>query len=277
MLGLLPVPALAFSARIQHAVVNMNIDTTIPTQITSDEIVISQPEEIAASSEFIDSLWTDPSNQDLVQEFLGNSFTSKCAQEEDEECLPSYRKYSVQDYFYLEDYVKYKAHRLTTLPEGNIETLVNESKHLVNDAKYAKQSRDDYVNILGGNETDLNETNRNIEVLAYGNFLQSQVSEQDWFNMHVISIPCIYGWIQIAQKLKADSSTKNDTVFYKNWIEANADDSYADDLSTFLDNNVDEWKSQVNTGTDEMMGRWNYLFRTALRFEIALFESALRP
>jgi hypothetical protein len=34
------------------------------------------------------------------------------------------------------------------------------------------------------------------------------------------------------------------------------------------------WKNGIDTGTGTMTGKWNTLFRTALKLEIALFASA---
>ena len=162
------------------------------------------------SYRFIDSLWQDPSNQDLVNQFLNNTFCLTCARSSDEDCLPLYRNYTVvclescpdvllvtkslqqQDYFFLEDYVKYKAHRLLTLPEGDLNTLVTEAEALASDANLTIGFSQSYVTQLNGSTADLAETNRKIPLLAYSNFLQNQGQEEDWFNMHVISIPCIY-------------------------------------------------------------------------------------
>ncbi len=63
---------------------------------------------------------------------------------------------------------------------------------MLNDATYAVSAGQSYVTDLHGRAADLVEANRNIAELAYGNVLQNSASEEDWFNMHVISIPCIY-------------------------------------------------------------------------------------
>ena len=97
-----------------------------------------------------------------------------------------------QDYFYLEDYVKYKAHRLITLPEGNITALSEAANETASDAQYLITFAEGYLKNFKRNQSDLDESNRTITQLAYGNLMRNAAEEQDWFNMHVISIPCIY-------------------------------------------------------------------------------------
>lgn len=43
----------------------------------------------------------------------------------------------------------------------------------------------------------------------------------------------------------------------------------------FLDANVAQWKSENDKDNGNRTGKWTSLFRTALKLEIAMFESAL--
>ncbi|KAL9597093.1 MAG: hypothetical protein Q9219_005376 [cf. Caloplaca sp. 3 TL-2023] len=183
---------------------------------------------------------------------------------------------SIRNYFFLEDYVKYKAHRLITIPTGDLEALKNEANSVSSDAEYAVGAGQSYVNDLHGRPEDLEEENRSIAELAYGNVLQNAASQEDWYNLHIISIPCIYGWTLLAQKLLNDPLTRNDTIFYNTWIEPNSDPSYSNNLTdiVFLSANEAVWKDAIDTGTASRTSEWTNLFRTALRLEIALFASA---
>ncbi|KAL9086346.1 MAG: hypothetical protein Q9165_007132 [Trypethelium subeluteriae] len=263
----------AFPARIQVGHSDMKACNMHPARSASIEDIQHQMKSQNASSTFIDSLWNNPLNADLVSQFLNNKFCATCARSSDEECLPLYQRYSVQDYFYLEDYVKYKALRLNTLPVGNLTALEAEVSSVLSDAESAISAGQSYVKDLHGNTSDLAEGNRNIEELAYGNWLQNSASSEDWFNLHVMIIPCIYGWTKLADGLLNDPSTKNDTIFFSTWIQPNTDPSYANDLSAFLDANKLLWENEVDTGTEGTMGKWNSLFRTALQLEVALFAS----
>ncbi|KAL8767336.1 MAG: hypothetical protein Q9194_006017 [Teloschistes cf. exilis] len=244
---------------------SINVPFPMPAHVSSPRI------QLGAS--IADTLWTAPENQDLVSQFLNNNLTTTCAHSTDDECLPLYQKYSVQDYFFLEDYVKYKAHRLITIPTGELSALRNEANSVSSDAKYAISAGQSYVEDLHGRAEDLAEENRSIAELAYGNVLQNAASYEDWYNLHIISIPS-KGWTLLALKLMNDPLTRNDTIFYKTWIEPNSDPSYSSNLTAFLSANEAVWKNGIDTGTPGRMGQWSSLFRTALRLEIALFASA---
>jgi hypothetical protein len=75
---------------------------------------------------------------------------------------------------------------------GDLATLKAEAEAVLSDANYAISAGQSYVTALHGKATDLAEGNRNVPELAYGNVLQNSASQEDWFNMHVLIIPCIY-------------------------------------------------------------------------------------
>ena len=62
---------------------------------------------------------------------------------------------------------------------GNLSTLQHEAKAISNDAGYAIDAGNSYVNDLNGSIADLAEENRNIAELAYGNLLQNAASTED--------------------------------------------------------------------------------------------------
>ncbi|KAL8763890.1 MAG: hypothetical protein Q9194_007229 [Teloschistes cf. exilis] len=255
-----PMPVQVSSPRIQLAYVNMNADALDPARGASVEEIQHHLVKRQQSASIADTLWAAPENQHLVSQFLNNNLTTTCAHSTDHECLPLYQKYSVQDYFYLEDYVKYKAHRLISIPTGEISALSNEANSVSSDAKYAISAGHFYVQDLHGRPEDLADGNRSIAELAYGNVLQNAASYEDWYNLHILSIP--------------SKIAGTDTIFYQTWIKPNSDPSSSRKLTAFLSANEAVWKDGIDTGTSGRMGEWTSLFRTALRLEIAMFASA---
>lgn len=75
---------------------------------------------------------------------------------------------------------------------GNLTTLKDEVSSILSDAEYAISAGQSYVQDLHGKASDLDEGNRKVQELAYGNWLQNSASSTDWFNLHVVIIPCIY-------------------------------------------------------------------------------------
>ncbi|KAI0776846.1 heme oxygenase-like protein [Trametes elegans] len=243
---------------------------------------------IAASCprSFIDKLWNDPNNKALVDKFWNNKLCREAAKGHPE-ALKAFGNYAIQDYFYLIDYVKFKALRLVSVPNPvpNIPAsdkdprpaLDTETSSVGRSYGYAvdwlKKCRDG----LGIPVATVAQTERSIAELAYGNFLQSNALTDDWFNAHIIVIACVYGWSKLALELYNDPSTVKDTPFYKYWIMENiqfdeakkpvlADSAVA--LANFLAKNESLFSSQNDRD------QYQTLFRTNLRLEIAFFDSA---
>ena len=97
-----------------------------------------------------------------------------------------------QDYFFLEDYVRYKSKRLLSVPIGDVAGLRMEAASILTDADTLVTAGKSYIADLHGHPSDLAEENRNLAELAYGNVLQNASQSEDWYNLNVISIPCVY-------------------------------------------------------------------------------------
>ncbi|KAK9797894.1 putative Thiaminase-2/PQQC domain-containing protein [Seiridium cardinale] len=250
----------------------------------------------------VETLWQE--NQDLVDKFLNNEFIKFQAEEEQNVTLPSYQYYSTQDYYYLVNYVQYKALRMTTYsevyPTQLLSVMTEETAAISGDIDYAWSYRN--TTLAGDLAVPLNAIDSgalDVAQIAYSDWLQKNL-DLGWFTMHVQSIPCIYvcigfdcvGWVKLAEYWAEKNTTRKgeiaaghdhsllrrfeltqvsraDTLFYHTWIEPNNDPSYADDLISFLEANKDAYYS-VNANQT-----WTAVFREALQFEIDFFDSAL--
>ena len=84
---------------------------------------------------------------------------------------------------------------------GNLTALKEEASSVLSDAEFAISAGESYVSDLHGKASDLAEENRKVQELAYGNWLQNLASSEDWFNLHVMIIPCIYvRWFLFSSK-----------------------------------------------------------------------------
>ncbi|KAI9723054.1 MAG: hypothetical protein M1812_001503 [Candelaria pacifica] len=97
-----------------------------------------------------------------------------------------------QDYFYLVDYVKFKALRLTTIPPGDFETLSSEAQGVGKSTGYVTDWMTTCVTQLGVNPQRFTTEERSVAELAYANYLQNNAKADDWFNLHVIMVACTY-------------------------------------------------------------------------------------
>ncbi|KAH8646725.1 hypothetical protein BX600DRAFT_518759 [Xylariales sp. PMI_506] len=178
-----------------------------------------------------------------------------------------------QDYYYLVNYVQYKALRMTTYSEVRptelLSVMMEETASISGDIDYAWSYRNE---TLAGDLSipleDIDNGALDVAQVAYAEWLQKNL-DLGWFTMHVQSIPCIYGRVKLAEYWATKNTTKKDTLFYTTWIEPNNDPSYANDLVAFLEANKDAYYSTNANQT------WTDIFREALQFEINLFDSAL--
>lgn len=72
---------------------------------------------------FINTLRNEPNNEDVVCAFLDNAVVWFAAQNTNEVVLPYYQAYGLQDYLYLNDYLRFKALRLNAIPEDDWDSL----------------------------------------------------------------------------------------------------------------------------------------------------------
>ncbi|KAI1083156.1 hypothetical protein F5B20DRAFT_528780 [Whalleya microplaca] len=229
------------------------------------------PRDVTDSETLIAKLWRE--NEDLVNQFLDVEFLRFQAENPEKETLPSYQYYSIQDYFYLVDFVQFKALRMTTYSEFNATQLLSvmnteapSVEHSVRDAWAFRNET------LAGDLSipleDIDNRQRAGAELAYADWLQKNL-DLGWFTLHVMTIPCVYGWGVVADKLERSNTTLKDTIFYKTWIQANNDPSYGQKLSDFLE----AYKADYDSA--DANKSWTAVFRQALQFEIDLFNSAL--
>ncbi|EIN03265.1 heme oxygenase-like protein [Punctularia strigosozonata HHB-11173 SS5] len=224
----------------------------------------------------IGRFWNDPNNKTIVDSFMNNKLCINAAKG-DRDALEAFKKYAVQDYFYLVDWVGFRALRFATLPHDdfNLDALDNELASVSRTTSYVKDWFQTCINNLGVTESQF-KVERSIAEIAYAQFLQNNARSDDWYNLHVILIGCYWAWCKLALKLYNDPTTDKTTTFYKYWIQANLDltnpnqpdfTSSAKALSLFLDQNESAWSSsQSRTQATD-------LFRSALRLEVALFDS----
>ncbi|KAI0377174.1 hypothetical protein F5Y04DRAFT_292116 [Hypomontagnella monticulosa] len=162
----------------------------------------------------INLLWNQ--NRDLVDQFLNVDFLKFQAEHPQNETLPSYQYYSVQDYYYLVDYVEYKALRMSTIPEFNSTHLLSdinaEADSIKSDTEYSWKFRNTTLVVdLAIPWSAIDNGKRSVQEIAYADWLQKNL-DLGWFTLHVMSIPCIYGWTQLAAKLNSSDATLKGTM-----------------------------------------------------------------
>ncbi|PIL26859.1 hypothetical protein GSI_11039 [Ganoderma sinense ZZ0214-1] len=236
-----------------------------------------------SADKVIDALWNDPANQDVVVAFMTNKLCVEAAKG-NADAIEAFKKYAVQDYFYLIDWFKFRVLRLATLPHDDFKL-----EKLKDELESVSTSLNDYVGHwydtcikpesqggLGIDPGDFN-VERTIGEVAYSQFLLNNARSSDWYSLHIILIGCYWGWSKIALQLYCTEDTDRSTIFFKHWIKANIDippkgepqmAESARALSVFLNENQKFWASEALTA------KRNEIFRMVLRLEVGLFNSA---
>jgi len=225
----------------------------------------------------IKRFWDDPDNQKIVDAFMNNKLCVDAARG-DKVAIQAFKNYAVQDYFYLLDWVTFRALRFVTVPHDdlNLDALDKELASVAGTTTWVKDWFKTCVEDLGISE-DQFKVERTVAEIAYAQFLQNNARSDDWYNLHIILIGCYWAWCNLALKLYKDPKTDQTTDFYKYWIKANLDltdpqnpdfTQSAKSLSIFLDSNAAIWTSAMS----HQQAR--NLFRAVLRLEVGLFNSA---
>lgn len=144
-----------------------------------------------------------------VDDFMNNEMVTFWSQHDDIDIKKTYQEYAIvssscypisrqlligsqQDYFYLIDYIKFKAFRLTTIPVSDVPTLTSEAQSVASSTGDVSSWKDTCIKTLQIPADRLEKTDRSVAELAYANYLQNNASISDWFNLHVIMIACVY-------------------------------------------------------------------------------------
>ena len=89
------------------------------------------------------------------------------------------------------DYIKFRALRLTTIPQGDFDTLATEAQSIGRLPDYVGQWVD-LCKRIGITPDRISSEERSVAELAYANYLQINATRDDWFNAHVIMIACAF-------------------------------------------------------------------------------------
>ncbi|KAI1493562.1 hypothetical protein F5X96DRAFT_687402 [Biscogniauxia mediterranea] len=217
----------------------------------------------------IDQLWR--ANCDLVNKFLNNTFSVFQAISSDAVAFDSFQYYSVQDYYYLVQTAQHKAFLLPTIApaDSDLAAQINETtESMKRDLGYASDFREDLRNSFNVSDADIDSHTLEAAGLGYVKWLQENTN-LGWFAFQVSRIPCIYGWAELAYSLDHLPTVNTNTMFYEKWIKENSGWSYGKDMSERFEASLELFNNS------ETYPLYNRLFRQALRFETAFFESAM--
>ncbi|KAG9120563.1 hypothetical protein FRC07_003888 [Ceratobasidium sp. 392] len=186
------------------------------------------PEDMAKESadppakqhDFVDALIEN--NKDLWTKLLNHPFCQKMGNGSAR--LDGFKDYMVQDFLYLRSYVRFKLGFYYKTDDWAV--LSTEApKSIQNDVDYANYQLKTCTQDLNIPDTTVLAATPRPKVKEYIEYENNAIVTESWFSLHVLMLPCIIGYHDIASKLKDDPSTKKDTIYYKLWIDPNSQGS----------------------------------------------------
>jgi len=90
-------------------------------------------------------------------------------------------------------HVKFKALRLNSIPEDDVEEIKRETESIPSDVEFATDWLERTCrNELGITDEQIKNRPRSAAELGYESYLHSNTHKITWFGLHVIMVPCYY-------------------------------------------------------------------------------------
>ncbi|KZW01994.1 heme oxygenase-like protein [Exidia glandulosa HHB12029] len=210
--------------------------------------------------DFVDTLIA--ANRDVWDKLVHHPFAASIAS--NTASLDGYRYYTLQDRLFLINYVRYILGRLRKAPFEAIRAAA-ENDQLKKNIGYVDCHTEILRRHLGVDETEISNVESHVDLDRFCTFLDECLREDGWVTLHIVMIPCVVGYYQIANRLLKDEATVRDTVFFETWIRPNASPDSATRLRAFCDYNCTDVDADLRR-------RWETLFRTACEMEMSIFN-----
>ncbi|KAG8707604.1 hypothetical protein FRC09_001736 [Ceratobasidium sp. 395] len=183
--------------------------------------------------------------------------------------LEGFKEYMIQDFVFLRSDIRFQFGLYYQTDDWSI--LSTEALRVITRGfEEAKEHLNTCIEDLQISKTTILDAAPTRQLKKYIDFQHEALKNESWISLHVILLPCIIGYYEIAHGLKHNPLTRNDTVFYQLWIEPN---SYPGDLEAYADY-LNKNLAHVNPHPMEVK-RWSALFRKACEMEISFLDTGL--
>lgn len=177
-----------------------------------------------------------------------------------------FRYYIIQDYLYLQEYVKVfsigmakaKSEATMKLFSGYIQLLTGEEMSIHNG----------YMGKFSVTQEELDATPHALDNLSYTSYMLRVAYEEGEAEILAAILSCAYSYEVIAQKMVQQNPSARDHAFYGEWVQGYASASYAAGNTVLLDTlnrlTADYTEPQLKHLTD--------IFVACSRYELAFWE-----
>lgn len=216
---------------------------------------------------FLDYLKAHPKVAPLWAKYVDHPFTIELAKKE----LPldAFKFFLKQDYLYLVQYSR--AHSLAGFKSEDIED-VSRSAQIVAHIKHEMQLHLSYCKEFGITLDEINDTKESTVCTAYSRFILDTGSKQDWLGLQVALSPCLFGYLEAADRRYKDPQSVSRGNPYWRWVENYLADDYVEASNT----GRELLETHVMNVSPERLEQLVTIFAQATEFECRFWDSALK-
>ncbi|KAG9049640.1 hypothetical protein FS837_009611 [Tulasnella sp. UAMH 9824] len=177
---------------------------------------------------------------------------------------PRFKAYAIQDFVWRWEDVRQVAVHTAAAP--NIPELAVYSKKIYGTYIYAMDWKKTCIDHLTIDEETLMSAQAAHPVKDYLDWMKQLGREGNWLDLHVLMIPCLQGYYDIARLIEAEAQRPLNHKFYEHWVKPNNTDIHAKRLHEWFDRN-----SPWYYHTPAKRRRWSYIFRKTTLLEMRMF------
>lgn len=215
---------------------------------------------------FLDYLLEHPKVKPLWNKYVNHPFTKQLAQ--NKLPLPKFKFFLEQDYLYLKHYAR--CYGLSVYKANNMETITREAA-VIQQIAHETELHIEYCKSFGITIEQLEKGQEGFATYAYSRYLLDIGATNDWFSLQVALSPCMFGYIEAAQKLVKDPESVQENNRYWKWVETYASAEFIEVVSKGRELLEYHAKNQ----SEEQIEKLVDIFATATKMEINFWNAAL--
>ncbi|KIO25429.1 hypothetical protein M407DRAFT_25228 [Tulasnella calospora MUT 4182] len=214
-----------------------------------------------------DEPWLNPvddllkKNASLWTMYIRNEFCRKMAVSKIP-IDPQFRAYAIQDYVFLWEYVRQVAVRTVAAP--TIPELAEHPKEIYKAYGCAIDWKKTCIDHLNIEESDIEGAKAVKPVKDYLDWMMELGQEGTWLDLHVLILPCLQGYYDIARLIEEEVQEPLNRKFYEYWVKPNIKDTSAKRLREFFGKNI-SWYYQPDN-----LRRSAYIFSKTIVLEMRI-------
>ena len=163
----------------------------------------------------VQEAWDAYTDHDFVRQLATGTLPETC-----------FQHYLIQDYHFLRQYAR--AYALAAYKAPDLASMTHFSAVAQNILGTEMGLHVTFCHNWGISEAEMRATPEAMATLVYTRYVLDQGQQGDILDLHVALLPCMVGYAEIANRIKAGPDTVLEGNPYREWIEMYASDAFQD-------------------------------------------------